>query len=272
MVLWSFGRPIRSFLSITLLITELLGAGAIAAQTPSADRGTGAEQKSLTIPAGTVLPVSVIHGFSSKSAKAGQAVTARIMQEVPLPNDTNIPEGARVLGTIASVQRAGSGSGRISLRFDNLEIHHRSIPILTNLRALAGFMEVQSAETPEFSPGFGTPSTWITTRQIGGDEVYGVGGAVTDQWSNPVGKAVFGGVLVHLRAQPGTKCRGALDAEDRPQALWVFSSDACGVYGMAGVTIAHAGRTEPKGEIVLAREQRDVLVRGGSGMLLRVIH
>jgi hypothetical protein len=228
-------------------------------------------QKSIQVLTGTVLPVRLNHGFSSKSAKAGQVITGRIMQDVPLPNNSTISEGARVLGTILSVERAGSGSPRISFRFDNLEIHHRKIPILTNLRALAGFMEVQFAQTPEFSPGFGTPSPWVSTRQIGGDEVYGVGGPVTDQRSNPVGKAVFGGVLVHVRTQPGTNCRGALDAEDRPQALWVFSSDACGVYGITGVTIAHAGRTEPTGEIVLAGEQRDVLVRGGSAMLLRVL-
>jgi hypothetical protein len=100
---------------------------------------------------------------------------------------------------------------------------------------------------------------------------YGVGGPVTDSSGQTVGKGVFDGVLVHVRAQEGTKCRGALDAEDRLQALWVFSADACGVYGMNGVTIAHAGRTEPMGEIVLAAEKGEIKVRGGSGMLLRVI-
>ena len=143
--------------------------------------------------------------------------------------------------------------------------------MVTALRTLAGFMEVQSAETPEFSPGFGTPNTWVTTRQVGGDEVYGVGGPVTDRWSNPVGIAVNGGVLVHVRAQTGMPCRGALDEEDCLQALWVFSSDACGLYGMAGVRVEHAGRSEPAGEIILAAEHGDVVVRGGNGMLLRVV-
>ncbi|HWY08076.1 MAG TPA: hypothetical protein VNY24_14545 [Candidatus Acidoferrales bacterium] len=86
-----------------------------------------------------------------------------------------------------------------------------------------------------------------------------------------MGKGVYGGVLVRVRAQPESKCGGPLDAEDRLQALWVFSSDACGAYGIQGVTIAHAGRTEPVGEIALAAEQKDLLVRGASGMLLRVI-
>jgi hypothetical protein len=194
------------------------------------------------------------------------------MQEVPLPNRESIPEGAKLHGTIVAVERAGNSSGgKITIRFDTLESRHRVIPIVVSLRALAGFMEIQFAQTPEFTPGFGTPYVWANTRQIGGDEVYGVGGPVTNQRAERVGKGVFGGVLVHVRSQPESLCRGALDSEDRLQALWVFSSDACGVYGIPGVKIAHAGRTEPVGEITLLADQQDLLVRGASGMLLRVI-
>ena len=262
----------RSFVLVMALMELLCGFQVAGQSNPGPhDAGSG-NQESFQVPAGTVLPVRLNHGFSSKTARAGQAITGRIMQDVPLPNNGKIPEGAKVLGTIVSVVPAqNSGNSKISFRFDALQIHHRRISIVTNLRALAGFMEVQYAQTPETSPGFGTPIPWVTTSQIGGDEVYGVGGPVTDQSSTTVGKAVFGGVLVHVRAQPGSKCRGALDAEDRLQALWVFSSDACGLYGMAGVTLVHAGRTEPAGEVILAADGRDVLVRGASGMLLRVL-
>jgi len=231
-----------------------------------------AQAQSLDIPVGTILPVRLNHGFSSRTAVAGQVITGRIMQAVPLPNNEKIPDGAKVLGTIVSVQRAANGAnGTISFRFDSLEVRQRRAPIVANLRALAGFMEVQDAQTPEFTTGFGTPYIWANTRQIGGDEVYGVGGPVTNRWNERVGSAVFGGVLVHVRAQPESKCRGALDSEDRLQALWVFSSDACGVYGIEGVTITHAGRNDPAGVATLSGEQRDVLVRGASAMLLRVI-
>jgi hypothetical protein len=244
----------------------------IAAQTVVARAEPQAKSAELEIPAGTILPVRLNHALSSKSAEAGQEVTGRIMQNVPLPNHDEIRAGAKVSGRIVSVQRAGNGTdGKISFRFDTLETHGRRISIVTNLRAIAGFMEVQAAQTPEFTPGFGTPYIWANTRQIGGDEVYGVGGPVNSENSGEVGKGVYGGVLVHVRARPESKCRGPLDAEDRLQALWVFSSDACGVYGIQGVTIAHAGRTAPIGEIAMGAEQRDLLVRGASGMLLRVI-
>ena len=258
--------------SFYLLLPVLLAGRPVTAQTATLVSERDTKTEKVEIPVGTILPVRLNHALSSKNAQAGQEVTGRIMQDVPLPNHAEIHEGAKVCGKIVSVQRAGNGTdGIISLRFDILELHHRKIPIVTSLRALAGFMEVQSAQTPESTPGFGTPYIWANTRQIGGDEVYGVGGPVTNQNSEEVGKGVYGGVLVHVRARPESNCRGPLDAEDRLQALWVFSSDACGVYGVQGVTIAHAGRIAPAGEIALVAEKRDLLVRGASGMLLRVI-
>jgi hypothetical protein len=229
-------------------------------------------QPSLNIPVGTILPVRFDRGLSSKSAKAGQTISARVMQDVPLPNNGIIPAGAKLSGSIVSVAPAAAGgSGKISFRFDRLIVHKQSFPLVASLRAMAGFVEVLAAQTPEVTPDFGTPYNWTTRRQIGGDEVYGVGGPVTDEWSHHVGTAVNGGVLVHVRARPGTKCRGALDEADRLQALWVFSSDACGVYGMEGVTIAHAGRSEPTGEIALAATQGELRVRDATAMLLRVL-
>jgi len=265
------GRLENAIRRLSIATLLLLCPASIEAQTLAPTGAGSGGHNSVEIPAGTVLAVRLNHGFSSKTAREGQEITARIMQEVPLPNHGRIPEGARVLGTIVSVEKAGTGrNGRISFRFDSLEISQQKMSVVANLRAIAGFMEVQAAQTPETSPGFGTPYPWATTRQIGGDEVYGIEGPVTDESSNEVGKGVFGGVLVHVRAQPGSKCRGAMDAEDRLQALWVFSSNACGVYGMMGLTIAHAGRTEPVGEIVLAADHNDVRIRGGTGMLLRV--
>jgi len=193
------------------------------------------------------------------------------MQDVLLPSGAKLPMGTELAGTILGAEPAANGgNGSISLRFDALLVDRQRIPVTTSLRALAGFMEVLDAQTPEFSPGFGTPSTWETTRQIGGDEVYGVGGPVTNRCNERVGTAVYGGVLVHVRAGSGSKCRGALDKDDRPQALWVFSADACGVYGREHVQIAQAGRDAPSGAIVLISDDRGVKLRAGDAMLLRV--
>jgi hypothetical protein len=262
----------RRFALVTALMGCLCGFQAAGqSRGGPCDAGQG-DQQSLQVPVGTVLPVRLNHGFSSKNARQGQSITGRIMQDVPLPSAGKIPEGTKILGTIVSLTPPANNSGAaISFRFDRLEIHRRRTPVVTYLRALASFIEVEFAQIPEMSPGFGTPYVWATTQQVGGDEKYGVGGPVTDKWSQTVGTGVFDGVLVHVRAQPGAECRGAMDVEDRLQALWVFSSDACGVYGMTGVSIAHAGRTDPVGKILLAAQSGNLRLPGGSGILLRVV-
>ena len=195
------------------------------------------------------------------------------MQDVPLPNDSKIPKGSKIEGRIVEVvQGNGSSGARISVQFDKLRLSGRVVPLVVNLRAIAGFMEVYAAQTPAFGPGFGEVFRWLTTIQIGGDVVYGDGGPVTSSGNAEelLGKAVDGGVLVRVRANEAKGCRGETDHNDSPQALWVFSSDACGTYGVAHVQIAHAGRTDPVGLIILASDRGDLKIQSGSGMLLRV--
>jgi hypothetical protein len=66
------------------------------------------------------------------------------------------------------------------------------------------------------------------------------------------------------------QCRGELEGNDSPQALWVFSKDACSVYGIEHLNIVDAVRTDPVGKIVLASETRNVKLKNGGGLLLRV--
>lgn len=220
------------------------------------------------IPAGTVLPCQLNSSLDSRTSKPGQAIRARVMQDVPLPAGGKIPAGAKVIGHVVNVEPPATGS-RISLQFAEVLFRGRSIPITTHLRALASMMEVEDAQVPPTGTDRGTPWAWMTTHQIGGEAVYGQGGPVT-HGSQIVGQAAPGGVLVQLSAKPGTSCRGAVADDDRPQALWLFSSDACGVYGFSDLEIAHAGRTDPLGEITLASKQGRIHISGGSGMLLRV--
>ena len=98
------------------------------------------------------------------------------------------------------------------------------------------------------------------------------GSETVESAGKKVGKPVFAGdwgVMGQVSACPAEMCRGAVAENDKPQALWVFSHDACGVYGYDAV-IGQAGRSEPKGKIVLASTNGDLLIRRYSGMLLRV--
>jgi len=177
-----------------------------------------------------------------------------------------------VTGQVVEVSpAAGSRGGQISVRFDALDIDRRKIAIRTSLRALAAWMEVYNATLAEVPQDYGTSDNWATTRQVGGDLVYGYQGPVVNAQGEIVGASVNNGVLAQIRAKEGTKCRGAVADNDSPQALWVFSADSCGLYGFPRLRINHAGRTEPIGEIRLVAVHGELKIRGASGMLLRVV-
>ncbi|MGA7291948.1 MAG: hypothetical protein WBW53_18015 [Terriglobales bacterium] len=221
------------------------------------------------IPTGTILPVRLNSSLRSNKAKPNQFISGRIMQEVPLSDHSRIHAGTRITGHVVAVEPAIDGSGaKISVRFDTLIIGKRRIPITTDLRALATMMDISQAQVPESGPDRGTSEDNWTTEQVGGQVDYH--GAVLADGLHVVGKSVPDGVLAQVASKDGAKCRGEVDDNDRPQALWVFSSDACGLYDFRDVVLAHAGRTDPVGEIRLVSSKGNLNIRAGSGMLLRV--
>ncbi|MFZ0802286.1 MAG: hypothetical protein WBQ09_07305 [Terriglobales bacterium] len=223
-----------------------------------------------SIPAGTILPVALNSSLNSGKLKPGQIIHGRVMQDVPLAPGSKIHAGTKVIGHVIDVKPAnGAGGGQVSLRFDTLMVSKQRVPITANLRTLASPMDVEAAQVPESGPDRGTSQAAWTTDQIGGEVVYRGGGPVANGLRS-VGEPTYGGVLVRVSAKPGTNCRGDMEGNDRLQALWVFSSDACGTYGFADLAIVHAGRSNPVGEISLASDHGDINVRAGSGMLLRV--
>jgi hypothetical protein len=227
-------------------------------------------QQSAVAP-GTILPISLNNSLSSRKSKPGDVISGRIMQDVPLQNGSSIHRGTRVMGRVLSVTPATNGATtQISFQFDSIRSGHSWIPVTTNLRALASPSEIDDAQLPLYGGDRGTPSTAYTTVQIGHDEVVYRGGGPVAHGDVVVGKPVYGGVLVTVSSAPDMPCRGAIEENNQPQALWLFSSDACGVYGYSGVSISHAGRTNPRGQIILSTTNRQLNVRSGSGMLLRV--
>ena len=240
---------------------------------PQSRNDQSQERDSTIIPIGTILPIRLNKTISSNKNRTGEEITGRIMQDVPLGSGKKIRAGSKVAGHIVEVDAARTGQGtRVTLQFDKVITIHQAIPVITSLRAVAGFMSVLEAQTPPIGPSESDVYNWLTTVQIGGDVVYGKGGIVTSA-DNPdqiVGREVYGGVEGRVTAKEGSACRGAISGNDQPQALWVFSSSACGTYGLEHTTIAHAGRTDPKGLIVLISDRRPLKIAAGAAMLLRV--
>ena len=224
------------------------------------------------IPAGTVIPVMLQAKLDARKAKTGQKIQARVMQDVPLPSQTRIRTGTKLVGHVVEVVRPSATSGsRIVISFDRLTMNGAAVPVTTSLRSLASMMDVFEAQMPTtaFADRGTSESDWVTV-QIGGDVVYRGAGIVVSPDNQVVGKASDrGDVTGKMLASRDGGCRGAVAGNDREQALWLFSPSACGAYGFENLKITHPGRHDPVGQIVLESD-RNVRLLGGSGLLLRV--
>ena len=52
------------------------------------------------IPAGTILPLQLNSSLNSRTSKPGKVVSARLMQDVPLPSGARIRAGSRAVGRV----------------------------------------------------------------------------------------------------------------------------------------------------------------------------
>lgn len=218
------------------------------------------------LPAGTVLPVLMNTAVDAKKDKPGRRLEGVLKQEVQLPAGKKIRSGSHVVGHILEVSRPEDGGFRIVLAFDQLQVEGHAIPLSITVRAVATKADVFNAGLP-ISAGSDTVSSdeW-TTRQVGGDVVnrgrraVASADAIVGRWD--------GGVWAQLTPAPEAGCP-ASDGNGQLQAMWVFSTSACGVYGLPDVRLIHAGRTPPIGHVVL-ESPRDLKIGDGSGWLLVV--
>jgi hypothetical protein len=235
---------------VTLLVVFVLSAMAMA-QT--------------SVYAGTVIPVRLKSAIDLRTAKAGQVISAAVAQDVPLENGATIRYGTPLIGEVV-----GRDGDKITLRLDKLNVSGQPILVTTVLRALASPFEVQFAQTRTSGEPFGSNPAWAQTlQQVGGDDVVYRQQETVNDGLNVIGKSVWAGDWGVLT--PAASC-GAPDhaapPNAKPQALWVFSHEACGVYGY-NAAIASRGNPD-QGNIQLQSTSGDLKLYSGTAILLEV--
>jgi len=216
-------------------------------------------QSAELIPAGTILPVSLNSTLRSDKGGSGDTITATVLQDVPLGTGKTLRAGSKVTGHVLEPITAGRGSeaSRISFQFDHVQFKNQTVLITTSLRAVASPMEVDAV------------GSWSAVEL--GSERVSYGEASRLLGSNEIGGAVGQEALAHIRSNIDMECGGVVNGNSGVPALWPFTPDASGKYGLGDVQIVNSGRTEPAGEITLmTSNRRAVRVGRGSAMLLRV--
>lgn len=213
------------------------------------------------VPSGTILPTMLDNTLDSSSTKPGQQISAKLRQDVSLPNGQKIKRNSKVLGHVVAV--SGGNPASITLQFDRVEMEKSPVSIAVTLRALASMEAVSDAKMPANpNSGYGTTSWDWNMLLIGGQAAFNGRRVVKSQDGKVVGKVVEPGAIVgEPMANPAGGCAGG----SKQQAFWLFSTDACGTYGYKDLTIEGSGNSS---QIVLQSPQK-IVIRSGSGWLLQ---
>jgi hypothetical protein len=220
------------------------------------------------LPSGTLLPVMLNKTVDSDKAKPGDQIEAKLMQEVSLPDKGKIKRLTKVLGhVVAATPPAGGKPASITVQFDQVEDGKQKVQTSTRLRAFASMQLVAQARNPvNTNAGPGT-SVWdLNVSQIGGQIAYNGQKIVKAPNGQVVGRVVQPGAILGVpMANPERGCAAAGNSVE--QAFWVFSTNACGVYGDDQRVSLASGSTP--GSITFTSE-KDFSLRGGSAWLLQV--
>jgi hypothetical protein len=214
---------------------------------------------------GTVIPIMLSSSLNASKDVAGKKIQGRVMQKVSLPDGGSISERSQVFGHIVRVTKPGESGSSIVVAFDTIKDHGRTIPISAAVLAVASAGNVSEAQTPISLNSESLPATQWATRQVGGDVVrrdYGKvasAAGVSGTWLEGTS------VSIRLTANPAAGCPEG-PGYDREQAVWIFSSAACGGYGLGDLKISNPEGSKPA-EVTLT-SRRDISIGGGSGWLL----
>jgi hypothetical protein len=220
------------------------------------------------LPAGTVVPIMLSTGLNAEKDKSEKKIEGKVMQDVPLPKGGKIRKGSRITGHVVSVAKGPPGF-RLVVKFDTIRDEGRTVRLKAALLALASMGSVADAQVPVSLNTDITPKDQWSTRQVGGDTVSRSVGKVASH-DGIVGTWLYGtSVLARITPNEDAGCPIG-PGYDQDQAVWVFSSGACGIYGLRNITIVASGRLPPFGEIAFASRDR-IEIRGGSGWLLIAI-
>lgn len=221
------------------------------------------------IPAGTVIPVMLNTSLNAEKDSAGKKIEGKVMQDVPTPLGFTISKNSRITGEVVSAGKSGDSDSTLVLKFNSIQDHGRTISLTAALIAVASMQSVSQAQSPISSNSDTQSASGWTTRQVGGDVVsrsqrkVGTPSGLTGTWLED------SSVLIKLTPNPDAGCP-ASPGYDRAQAVWIFSSSACGTYDLGKARIASSGATPPLGNISLASEG-NLQIRGGSGWLLMTV-
>jgi len=176
------------------------------------------------IPSGTLLPAMLDNTLDSNRTKPGDEISAKLMQEVPLPDGGKIKRETKVMGHVVAVSSAFSGhDAKVTVQFDRIDMDKQLVPISVGLRALAS-MEAVSVARQGVNPdsGFGTTGWDLNLLLVGGQAAFTGQRIVKSQTGQVVGRIPEPAMSWQFRGEPGARLPGTDWQHFGPGILVIF--------------------------------------------------
>jgi BON domain len=96
--------------------------------------------KPVTIPAGTLVRVSIVEGLDSKHSKAGTIFDGVVLNDVSADGAVAIPRGASVQGVVVESKNSGAlgGHGDLSVQLTQVNLAGRFYPVISDVWSNTG--------------------------------------------------------------------------------------------------------------------------------------
>lgn len=229
-----------------------------------------------TIPPSTTIPIEFSSTLKAGKLKPGDAVRARTAQAVMLPNGGEVPKGTPVTGHVTESAAfhfdespyAIQKPSLLGVRFEQIELKNGKQDVRLQLRALVNVFAIDDGTRPYYEMEYASD---MTVYQVGGDSRIIRGTRIFSPSGNVVEYVRKNGTFGHLQAGPATNSTSGLscDAIGTEQAVGVFSSEACGLYGFEGSRLEQNG-SRSDNTLLLSRPGVSVEIPAHSMALLEV--
>jgi len=147
-------------------------------------------QPPVVVPAGTVIPVTLMSRISTKNARDGDGIYGKTVFPITVNNRIVIPEGSFVRGKVTEIRRPGrvKGKGELTLNFQTLVLPSGiTVPIYTSLGGAGGAGERKGEATVQGDSSKGEDAKTVGTTAAQGALI----GVIADRGK---GAVVGGGV------------------------------------------------------------------------------
>lgn len=231
---------------------------------------------SQALPQSTAIPVRFEHSVDAKTAKMGDAVTAKTMQVVVLPGGSTVTKGSVLVGHVVAAQAfhfdpapyAHQKPSVLSIHFDTLKAGDEVLPVNVSVRAIASTIDSRDATYPHGLDETDHPGMMT---MIGGIQYSPLEKQIRLDGGNVIGYNRKNGVFARLipSEYSGAGATMRCDGTTTEQSVAIFSPDACGVYGFGGAYMP-AGGQDGSGTFTLALPGHTMKLYAGSTALLEV--